>query len=30
MRTAVEKAKIGERDKLDALRRLALQEKEMG
>jgi hypothetical protein len=30
MRTAVEKAKMGERDKLDALRRLALQEKVMG
>jgi hypothetical protein len=29
MRTAVEKAKVGERDKLDALRRLALQEQEM-
>jgi hypothetical protein len=30
MRTAVEKAKMGDSDKLDALRRLALQEKEMG
>jgi hypothetical protein len=30
MRTAVEKAKMGDRDKLDALRRLALREKEMG
>jgi hypothetical protein len=30
MRTAVEKAKMGDRDKLDALRRLALREDEMG